>query len=209
MKNLYNHICTTSIAILFFIGCVAATKSQPMHFTEMTLSKCKFKMDNINIQFITFLDNEKILVVGNSLYKSEIDISQKLFIIDTASRKILFESESEEMPYGGSLYSVTINNNKFVLWEKKNEYASVLQLFAYKNKFIYVGNFEVTLDVENKLSDDFSYPVKGIDITESDNVIQFKFVKKAILNTDKELNIKKESQLIYELDINNNKLKIK
>jgi len=195
---------TILLIILLLNACIK-------HFEVMTEYKEDFKIDKINIYYMAPLSADKLIIIGNSHNDLEINSGQRLFIVNKNSKEILFESKPVESAYEGNLYQVIIKNHKLILWEIKNEFFSDLKLFKLSNsKFIYIGDFEVALDIRDKYIEDFSYPVKEIEIEESDNFIHFKFMKDLTLYPFQENPIKIEpNSLIYELDLINDNLKIK
>jgi hypothetical protein len=199
MRQLLLHLFFYFTLILFNNSCGIFQKQQQYEFIEMKKYQKIYGLNEINVLYATHLNKDKLVLIGSVLSKEVQNyIGQKLFVIEIESKKILFESEAIESPFGGNLYEVIINNKHFILWEIKNENASELKLFLYRNgKCNYLYDFDITLKSGNY--EDYSYPIENIAINFlNDTLLLFKF--------DENISFQRNGNYIYKFDIINEKI---
>lgn len=169
------------IVFLIFFEFRLSASNTTFHFKKINVKHQCLTLSGINIFSCAFLNSQYIIILGNKNQKIKSDFGQKLFLIEKKSRLILFESESEEIPYGSVFYSLRIANTTFVLWEKLGEYYSELSLYSLNDKtFRFIGDFNVFLN-DDKYNEDLSYPVSKIQVVVNKDIIEFVFTEKTVL----------------------------
>lgn len=169
------------VFFLIFFEFTLSASNNTFYFKKIKVEHQCLTLSGTNIFSCAFLNSQYIIALGNKNQKIKTDFGQKLFLIEKKSRLILFESESEEIPYGSFIYSLRIANTIFVLWEKLGEYYSELSLYSLNDKtFRYIGDFNVFLN-DDRYNEDLSYPVNKIQVVVYKDIIEFVFTEKTVL----------------------------
>lgn len=190
--------------LLIFSSCAKAQQSK-QYFNVCTIYDNKLELASISNVYSSRICGENLFIWGSN---DSTYLTDTIFVVEEDSKKILFSYAFEKSPYGGDLYEVSVDSNDFVLLEVNGEYYSQLSLFRMsKSTFSYVGDFEVISKLGN-YSEDFSYPVKKIEVVKNESKVKFIFKSNSALLPYDDMSNKTLSNLTYEYDLFEDKLSV-